>query len=102
MVDRRVPWRNIDDKKTPAARESGCDNLDVDVGYEPRQELGVLYGTHDHRLVAAADRDLLLRQRVGGKPRGGTDLVRDDGFAGERLRHVLQSRRDIDGDRPAR
>ena len=30
-----------------------------------RQLLGIRHGTHDHRLVAAADRDFVLRQRIG-------------------------------------
>src|SRR5437763_1561983 len=40
-----------------------------------RQRLGVVDRPHDHRLVATADLDLLLRQDVGGDAGGGTDFV---------------------------
>ena len=63
-------------------------------GDQRRQLPRVRNHTHGHRFVAAADRDLLLRQRIVGKAGGPADFLRDDRFAGQRLGHVLEAGRD--------
>src|SRR2546429_685623 len=70
---------------------------DLLILHQRRQHLRLRHAAHDHRLVAAADRDFVLRQGVSRKARGGANLVRDHGFAGELLGHVLQPCRDVDG-----
>ena len=64
---------------------------------ERRQLPGVRDDTHGHGFVAAADRDLLLWQRIVGKAGGAADFLRDDRFAGQCLGHVLEPGRDVDG-----
>ena len=62
-----------------------------------QQHSCILDSTHDHRLVASADCDFLLRQGVGINSRGGANFIRDDGLACQALGHVLQPGRNIDG-----
>lgn len=68
--------------------------LDAD---DRRQRPRIRRGAHHHRLVASADLDLLLRQGIGSQTGGDANLVGDDGLARQRLGHVLQPCRDIDG-----
>jgi hypothetical protein len=65
-------------RKEPAAA-SGRDALLV--LKQRQQRPRIRHRAHDHRLVASADLDIMLRQRIGGNVRIGANLVGDDGLA---------------------
>ena len=54
-------------------------------------------GAHRHRFVVPADRNFRPGERIGRNVRGLADFFRYDNLAIEALRHVLESRGDIDG-----
>src|SRR3954451_9437962 len=73
----------------PALR---CDGVVFD---QSREAARVFHGQDHHWLRPAADFDVMRRQGVGGQSRGLANFFRQDDFAGQTLRHVLQPRRDI-------
>src|ERR1039457_6865667 len=54
-------------------------------------------GAHRHRFVVPADRNFRPGERIGSNVRVFADCFRYDNLAIEALRHVLESRGDIDG-----
>src|SRR6202021_622818 len=61
-----------------------------------QQHLRARDDAHDHRIGAAADLDLLLRQGIGRQAGCRTNLFRYDSLPSDALLHVLQPCRDID------